>query len=70
MNTPDLSAARWRRSSRSGDTGGNCVELAGLASHVALRDSKDPDGPALVFPAADFADILHRIKAGMLESHR
>ncbi|WP_141580296.1 DUF397 domain-containing protein [Actinomadura sp. WMMA1423] len=38
----------WRKSSRSGSSGGNCVELAGLAAGVAIRDSKDPNGPALL----------------------
>ncbi|MET8134252.1 DUF397 domain-containing protein [Streptomyces sp. NPDC005251] len=38
----DLTAARWRKSSYSGDTGGQCVEVALLATRVALRDSKDP----------------------------
>ncbi|WP_242901346.1 DUF397 domain-containing protein [Actinomadura terrae] len=49
----DLSNARWRRSSHTGSNGGNCVELAGLGGAVAVRDSKDPDGPVLlVAPAA------------------
>ncbi|SCF45446.1 DUF397 domain-containing protein [Micromonospora mirobrigensis] len=50
----DLSAARWRKSTRSGPDGGNCVEVAdSLPGVVAVRDSKDPDGPALAFaPAA------------------
>ncbi|MGX6740994.1 DUF397 domain-containing protein [Streptomyces xantholiticus] len=42
-----LGAAAWRKSSYSGDTGGQCVEVADLAPHVAVRDSKNPDGPAL-----------------------
>ncbi|SEG90745.1 protein of unknown function [Thermomonospora echinospora] len=64
MNTPDLSAARWRKSSHSGPTGGECVELANLTPHVAVRDSKNPNGPALVFPAAGFAAVLRHIKNG------
>ncbi|WUR58532.1 DUF397 domain-containing protein [Micromonospora chokoriensis] len=50
----DLSNARWRKSSRSGASGGNCVEVANnLPGVVAVRDSKDPSGPALSFgPAA------------------
>ncbi|WP_149259737.1 DUF397 domain-containing protein [Actinomadura sp. K4S16] len=42
----------WRKSSRSGSSGGNCVELAGLAGGVAIRDSKEPEGPVLVVPRA------------------
>ncbi|MEV6705365.1 DUF397 domain-containing protein [Micromonospora wenchangensis] len=42
--------ARWRKSTRSGTSGGNCVEVAdNLSGAVAVRDSKDPDGPALTF---------------------
>lgn len=45
----DLNAAIWRKSTRSGN-GGNCVEVAdNVAGVVAVRDSKDPDGPALTF---------------------
>ena len=31
MNTPDLSVSPWRKSSRSGTTGGQCVEVASLS---------------------------------------
>lgn len=44
----DLTDAKWRRSSYSGSNGGNCVELADVAGAVAVRDSKDPDGPVLL----------------------
>ncbi|MFE9104188.1 DUF397 domain-containing protein [Actinomadura geliboluensis] len=44
----DLSNVTWRRSSRSTSSGGNCVELADVTNAVvAVRDSKDPDGPIL-----------------------
>ncbi|MEU7978970.1 DUF397 domain-containing protein [Micromonospora sp. NPDC049081] len=50
----DLTGATWRKSSRSSTNGGACVEVAGnLVDAVGVRDSKDPNGPALVFaPAA------------------
>lgn len=50
----DLTNAIWRKSTRSGSSGGNCVEVAdNLPGVVGVRDSKDPDGPALLFsPAA------------------
>ncbi|MFG2014686.1 DUF397 domain-containing protein [Actinomadura geliboluensis] len=45
----DLSNVTWRRSSRSTSSGGNCVELADVTNAVvAVRDSKDPDGPVLL----------------------
>jgi hypothetical protein len=46
----DLTRAIWRKSSYSGANGGNCVEVAAnLPGVVAVRDSKDRSGPALVF---------------------
>jgi hypothetical protein len=48
----DLSNVAWRRSSRSTSSGGNCVELADAAGAVAVRDSKDPDGPVLLLTRA------------------
>jgi hypothetical protein len=45
----DLSRAAWRKASRSGGNGGQCVEVAGnLPGTVAIRDSKDPAGPVLL----------------------
>ncbi|GAA0582642.1 DUF397 domain-containing protein [Actinomadura livida] len=44
----DLRNAKWRKSSYTGSNGGNCVELADAAGAVAVRDSKDPDGPVLL----------------------
>ena len=52
---PDLTRADWRKASYSGDNGGNCVEVArNLPGVVAVRDSKDPHGPAMVFTLADW----------------
>ncbi|MFD6755640.1 DUF397 domain-containing protein [Micromonospora gifhornensis] len=46
----DLTGAIWRKSTRSGDNGGACVEVAdNLPGLVAVRDSKDPAGPTLTF---------------------
>jgi hypothetical protein len=45
----NLTQAEWRKSSHSGGSGGQCVEVArNLPGTVAVRDSKDPDGPALI----------------------
>ncbi|MGK5740219.1 DUF397 domain-containing protein [Micromonospora sp. URMC 103] len=49
----DLTGAVWRKSSRSGGNGGDCVEVANnLPGIVAVRDSKDPEGPVLKFDPA------------------
>ncbi|OKI89355.1 DUF397 domain-containing protein [Micromonospora sp. CB01531] len=51
-SSPRPAATGWRKSSHSGDEGA-CVEMATLPEAVAVRDSKDPAGPVLVFsPAA------------------
>ena len=55
--------ANWQRSSFSGANGGNCVEVAGDgAGVVAVRDSKDPGGPALVFSPADWSAFISSLK--------
>ncbi|MEU4397702.1 DUF397 domain-containing protein [Micromonospora orduensis] len=49
----DLGNAIWRTSTRSGDNGGNCVEVAtNLRGVVPVRDSTDRRGPVLLFPPA------------------
>lgn len=54
----DLSRAQWRKSSYSGSEGGECVEVAAVGGYVAVRDSKDPQGPALVVSAGAFAAFV------------
>jgi hypothetical protein len=57
-----LEHADWRKSTFSSN-GGNCVEIArNLPGLVAVRDSKDPGGPALVFSPADWAAFTARLK--------
>jgi len=60
----DLSTARWRKSSHSGDNGGDCLELAAPPGMVAVRDSKDPEGGVLLFPRETFRAFTAALKAG------
>ncbi|MEU1312209.1 DUF397 domain-containing protein [Streptomyces cinnamoneus] len=59
----DLSAAIWRKSSYTDGTNGNCVEVTvGLPHTVPVRDSKRPNGPALVFPRTTWAAFVRTLK--------
>jgi hypothetical protein len=65
MSVHELAAASWRKSSRSNGSGGNnCVEFAELDTAVAVRDSKDPSGPALVFSPVGWASFVNHAKRG------
>jgi Domain of unknown function (DUF397) len=63
----DLSTATWHKSSYSSGGGSNCVEVAVAPGVVAIRDSKDPDGPVHVVPPEAFCDLISRIKRGDLD---
>ncbi|MBP5875641.1 DUF397 domain-containing protein [Streptomyces scabiei] len=57
----------WVKSSYS-NGGNNCVEVAGLEDAVAVRDSKNPDGPALVLPGAVFGSFVTGVRTGSLHA--
>ena len=60
----DLSRAVWHKSSRSNGSGGNCVEVArNLPGIVAVRDSKNPDGPAMIVSRDEWAHFITRLQA-------
>ncbi|WP_312892703.1 DUF397 domain-containing protein [Allostreptomyces psammosilenae] len=58
--------ASWRRSSYSGGSQGECVEWApGVVPNVIpVRDSKNPDGPALTFSSEAWRAFVGAVKAG------
>jgi hypothetical protein len=65
-----LRTAAWRKSSHSNPSG-NCVEGAGLpADRVAVRNSRHPDGAALIFTRAEWEAFLLGIRNGGLAQHR
>jgi Domain of unknown function (DUF397) len=64
----NLTDADWRKSSYSGNNGGNCVEVAAnLPGVVAIRDSKDPDGGVLVFATRGWRAFISDAKAGRFD---
>jgi hypothetical protein len=64
---PELRGAVWRKSSYSGSSGGQCVEVArNLPGIVAVRDSKDPENGALAVTPAAWRALLAGIRSGEL----
>lgn len=66
MSNHNLHNAPWRKSSYSGANGGDCIEaaLGFLPGAVPVRDSKDPDGPALMFRVEAFTAFVAAVRAG------
>jgi Domain of unknown function (DUF397) len=62
----DLTGTRWRKSSHSGPDGGECLEVAAVAGTVAVRDSKNPEGPALAFTRDAFSAFVRATASGEL----
>lgn len=55
----------WRKSSYSGNGGGDCTEVAAAPGTVVVRDSKDPGGPVLVFGRTAWETFSQALKAGL-----
>ncbi|GIH25672.1 DUF397 domain-containing protein [Acrocarpospora phusangensis] len=60
----DLADATWRKATRSNTQGNQCVEVAQLKHGIAVRDSKDPDGPKLMFTPGEWDAFVHGVKGG------
>ncbi|MDO0912357.1 DUF397 domain-containing protein [Streptomyces sp. DT2A-34] len=61
----DLSSVAWRKSSYSNGQGADCLEVAdNLPGITPVRDSKNPNGPALVFPAHAWGAFVGTLKDG------
>ncbi|HUZ23521.1 MAG TPA: DUF397 domain-containing protein [Streptosporangiaceae bacterium] len=59
----------WKKSSYS-TAQGNCVEVAPVRGGIALRDSKDPDGPMLTFPEDTWRAFIGAVKDGQLAQNQ
>ena len=69
MDAADLSRARWTKSSRSGGNG-QCVECADLGALMAVRDSKDSQGPVLTFNRNAWRAFVEQVKNGEADRTR
>jgi hypothetical protein len=68
--THHLNGAVWKKGSRSNGSGGNnCVEVAFVDAGVAVRDSKNRQGPALMFTQAEWSAFVDSAKDGEFDLH-
>ncbi|HWR49359.1 MAG TPA: DUF397 domain-containing protein [Pseudonocardiaceae bacterium] len=64
-HNPDLTSATWRKATYSNGNGGNCVEIAHLHNGArAVRDSKNPTGPALRLTATQWTAFTTSLRSG------
>jgi hypothetical protein len=64
MSAADLRTVTWQKAAQS-NSQGNCVELAKLPDgRVAMRNSRHPEGAALIYTKAEMDAFLHGAKAG------
>ena len=59
-----MEGLNWRKSNYSGNSGGNCAEVANLPGAVLVRDSKNPDGPRLAFGHTAWEAFAASLRAG------
>jgi hypothetical protein len=58
-----MEGMNWRKSSYSGNSGGNCIEVATIPCAVLVRDSKDSRGPVIAFGRRAWATFAAAVKA-------
>ena len=68
VSAADLTRAACRKSSTSSGGGSNCVEVAQLPGRIAIRDSKNPEGSALLVTSATFRELTDGTSRGTVSS--
>ena len=63
LNGSERQNLSWQKA-QSSTFDGQCVEIASIADKIAMRDSKDPDGPILVYTSAEFSAFLEGARNG------
>jgi hypothetical protein len=63
----NLEEAKWRKSSLS-NSQGNCVEIAHVDNHIAVRDSKNSQGPVLVFTPDEWKAFVGGVRQGEFDT--
>jgi hypothetical protein len=67
---PNVNAAVWRRARKCDNSSGNCVEVAEVGNATAVRDSKNPNGPVLVYTRNEWTAFLNGVKDGDFDQSR
>ncbi len=67
LSEAERASLAWLKA-QSSTVNGQCVEIAAATGNVAIRDSKDPDGPILVYTPAEFRAFLDGARNGEFDS--
>ncbi len=69
MSELNQDLVQWRKSSYSGGSENTCIEVSdGFPGIVPVRDSKNPQGPAILFPASGWTSFVSAVKNGELSA--
>ncbi len=63
INAGELKEARWIKASRS-DGINECIEVAAVGENIAMRNSRDPQGPALIFTRGELSAFADGVSKG------
>lgn len=67
FDAPNAIPVRWNKSSRSA-ANGNCVETAEIGGRIAVRDSKDPEGPRLSLSPDSWRGFVADVRDGFFDT--